>query len=273
MRRIRFGLWLALAAAIVVAGFSALAVLGAITAIFDPKPGDASLTANILIAVIGAAIIAACVRWAVHTEHRLRSHGAGDAAAAAGTSARGRPYAARYGRGYQPRLHHHRHGPVAVAIAAVIFTLVVAGMAVGTISSYTAWRLSRYVQSQGKAVPASVVSVRNIEHTSRSGTWYTADIRVALAAPVDGVSVSTVHDPQASGLAAGDPLTVLVDPQRPGYAEIPGQPYAGMADWISGIVFTLIFLLLALVYWREIAVHLRDRRRLARQAVPAAASP
>lgn len=270
MRKRPFWLWLALAAAIVLAGFSAFIALGAVINIFSPRHGGVGLGTSIATAAISIVVLAVCVRWAVHVEHRLRSRGSGSTARAGLADGR-RPGRARPVPGEDRyRLHHHRHGPVAVMVAAVIFTLVLAGVITGTVQSFGAWRLTSYVQAHGQLASATVVTVRNIKHSSRSRTWYTAVISARLRRPVHGVTATTVYDPDGASLLRGDPLTVLVDPQQPGYSELPGEPYSSMADWLIGIVFCLIVLLITVVYWHEATVRFREHRRAARLAYRAA---
>ncbi len=251
MRNTRIRHWLALTAAVVLGGVSALAAFGSFINIFSAGHDGVSPQAAIITAVLAVVVVVVCVRWAVHAEHRLRTHDAGR------PGARVRPEPAE-----RRRLYHHRHGPVTVTIGAVLFTLIALGMVIGAVQSFGAWRLSGYVQSQGALVPGTVTRVVDIEHRGRSD-WYTAQVTVLLQRPVGGVATTTVNDPTAAAVAAGEPVTVRVDPRRPGYAEFPGKPYGDAGAWISMAVFGLFMVLISGVYWGELATRIRHRRRTA----------
>jgi hypothetical protein len=96
--------------------------------------------------------------------------------------------------------------------------------------------LSGFVQAHGVRRAAVILNVQNEEHhsttTTGSGsgrhtttsTSWTALVQVSLAAPVGAQTRTTVHVPGYESAAAGDQLTVLVDPDDPAYAELPGSP-------------------------------------------------
>jgi hypothetical protein len=87
---------------------------------------------------------------------------------------------------------------------------------------------SGFVQAHGVRRAAVIVSVDNIAHTGDSpsdhATTYVALVLVTLADPVGGQARTTVHVPGYESGPPGDTLTVLVDPDDPGYAELPGSP-------------------------------------------------
>jgi Protein of unknown function (DUF3592) len=87
---------------------------------------------------------------------------------------------------------------------------------------------SGLVQAHGVRREAVIVSVDNIAHSGDSpgnhGTTYTAQVLVRLANPVDGQAQTTVHVPDFEAGRPGGTLTVLVDPDDPSYAELPGLP-------------------------------------------------
>ena len=253
MRNTRLRLWTALAVAVVLAAIAALAGLGGVISIFSTRHRDVS--GGIVIACLSIIVIVLCVRWAVRTEHRLRTVPPGS------TASPGRPERAPR---QNPRLYHHRHGPVVTAVGAIFFTLVAAGMIVGAVEGIGAWRLSRYVQAHGTERTATVESVNEVAHHGRYSTWYTSDVGVMLSAPVGGQITTTAHYPGPSTLVTGDRVTVLVDPARPGYAEFPGSAYSGAGAWIALLVFVPFMLLVAGGYGYELRVHIRDRRRGAR---------
>ena len=96
--------------------------------------------------------------------------------------------------------------------------------------------LSGFVQAHGVRRSAVIVSVQNEEHhsttTTGSGsgrhtttsTSWTALVQVSLADPVGGQARTTVHVPGYESAGPGDTLAVLVDPDNPSYAELPGSP-------------------------------------------------
>jgi hypothetical protein len=108
--------------------------------------------------------------------------------------------------------------------------------------------LSSHVQRAGVPRTGRIISVQNVEHQGpRSGSWYSALMMVRLAPPVDGHSTTTVHDPHASNLIAGEGLQILVDPQQPGYAELPGHPFVPSWVWIIPATTSLAFCLIGLL--------------------------
>jgi hypothetical protein len=96
--------------------------------------------------------------------------------------------------------------------------------------------LSGFVQAHGVRRTAVILNVQNQEHhsttTTGSGssrhtttsTSWTALVQVSLAAPVGGQARTTVRVPGYESASPGDRLTVLVDPNDPSYAELPGSP-------------------------------------------------
>jgi hypothetical protein len=90
--------------------------------------------------------------------------------------------------------------------------------------------LSSFVQAHGVRRAAVILNVDNIARTSTNpngsghSTTYTAEVLVRLAVPVGGQAQTTVHVPNYEPGGPGDTLTVLVDPDNPGYAELPGSP-------------------------------------------------
>lgn len=95
---------------------------------------------------------------------------------------------------------------------------------------------SSFVQAHGLPREAAIMRVDNIAHTSTTTTGtgssrhtvtrttYTAEVLASLADPVDGQARTTVHVPGYETKGPGDTLIVLVDPDDPGYAELPGSP-------------------------------------------------
>jgi hypothetical protein len=156
-------------------------------------------------------------------------------------------------------------GPVSLSL----FTLVIAGMAVFFFLFSFHIRAesaqSAYTQAQGVGVQATVVSVQNIQnrtHSQSGGShvFYTAVVTAALSQPVGGLSQTTVHVPHQVSYAAGQTLSVLVDPQAPGYAELPGQPSVTSKDWWAFLAGAAVCGLLAVFLGWQAIKKIRARR-------------
>lgn len=119
---------------------------------------------------------------------------------------------------------------------------------------------SALVQHHGIPVVATVAAVKNTYHSSRSGGYYTADVRMSLSAAVAGRSETVVHYPGRVEAVTGSQLRILMDPRDPGYAEVPGTPATKSWSWVVLIVFAVLFGALDLLFattW----VRLRRHRR------------
>jgi len=133
------------------------------------------------------------------------------------------------GKTWSLRLSGYAAGLVAMSIllfVGVIFLIV-------SLALRSSAALSSFVQAHGVQRQAVILNVDNIVHTSTStngsghtttSTTYSALVLVRLAHPVGGQTQTTVHVPRYETAGTGDTLTVLVDPDSPGYAELPGSP-------------------------------------------------
>jgi hypothetical protein len=98
-----------------------------------------------------------------------------------------------------------------------------------------------YTQAHGVRLAARVIS-------EDAGTAHdpTSTLAVRLRGPVNGHDTTTVHIPGTPTYSPGAPVTVVVDPQDPGYAELPGAPYNSSAQWKIplgiGLADILVFL-------------------------------
>jgi hypothetical protein len=118
----------------------------------------------------------------------------------------------------------------------------------------------------------AATNVNNHAHRERGSTWYTADIEVALSPPVLGRSSTVVRYPGQYEALAGMPLSVLVDPHDPGYAELPGSPDTKDSDWIVLAVFatiTGVFVALLGLHAFRLLIHRRRVRGSGGAATPA----
>jgi hypothetical protein len=149
----------------------------------------------------------------------------------------------------------------------VLYGALAAFLALGIFGHAEAVR-SSYTQAHGVQDNATVAAVDNTEVTgSRNGpgTWL-AQVTVDLDQPVDGVNTSVVHVPYKDRYAEGDTITVLVDPRDPGYAELPGSPFADIRSWIWWVVVSLGALALAL--WSTLRTVILFSRRRAAPGLP-----
>jgi hypothetical protein len=122
---------------------------------------------------------------------------------------------------------------LAVFACGSLLFLVTLDLAMNT---YEAGNVSRRVQHDGFASPGSVETVQNTRHGGVSvrgtGTWWTSSITVSLSKPLDGTTTTVASYPNYSLLRHGDKVNVLIDPQHPIYAELPGQPSVGSRNWL-----------------------------------------
>jgi hypothetical protein len=114
-----------------------------------------------------------------------------------------------------------------------------------------------------------VTQVHRIHHSSRTSSYNTYEYDVALSNPVNGRDTTRVHDPSQNrrDFFTGEPITVLVDPKQPSYAEIPGMPAISSKWWISIVTIGGVFVLVGgFVAWEQ------KRHRRHRKTVHAAAA-
>jgi hypothetical protein len=168
------------------------------------------------------------------------------------------------GRRWRPTSRRALAAPIMTSLALLMYLGVVAGFAAYAVNMHAQAALSSYVQHHGVPRTGGIVRVQNIEHqNSKYGPWYSARITVVLAPPMDGHSTTVVHDPHGSNLIPGEGLEVLVDPQQPAYAELPGQPFGKNWQWIVAGCFSLGIALVGVLPQVSMIVHMvrRYRRR------------
>lgn len=148
-------------------------------------------------------------------------------------------------------------------IMGAVFTLVGAGLIIGSFFARSGASVSAYTQSHGVRETAIVrnVSVSTQVHCSgstpghrtygsQSGqcfATYDARIRVALPRPVGGHATSVVHVARNVSYPRGQALGVLVDPKDPGYAELPGVPYTTQGEVLALEIVGGVLLVVGLV--------------------------
>lgn len=185
---------------------------------------------QLIVALVAIGLAFLFARRAIGAEHRLRG---------VETEADVQAQQARRQRLIRRRI---RYGPVSLAVLLLIWVGLSIGMAIGAIVNVSNAQRSSFTQDHGVRVAASVVAVDNTSVCSaRGGCSYTASIAVRLSSPVRGVTATTVSYPDRSDLASGDSVTVLVDPQQPGYAELPGHPNTTAVQWALGFVLAVLF--------------------------------
>jgi hypothetical protein len=132
---------------------------------------------------------------------------------------------------------------------------------------------SSFVQAHGVRREAVILNVDNIAHTSTTttgsgsgqhtvtSTTYTAEVLVRLADPVGGQARTLVHVPRYETEGPGGAVTVLVDPDDPGYAELPGSP---STPAVLPAIFLAVGVFLAVVSVAGSALIARSWRRSSR---------
>jgi hypothetical protein len=117
---------------------------------------------------------------------------------------------------------------------------------------------SAYTQAHGVRRAARVIS----EDTG-TGKNPTSALAVRLTRPVNGHDTTTAHIQGAPAYSPGAPVTVVVDPQDPGYAELPGDPYTSDQQWLLFLGIALAAILtIPFIAGSEVLRQLRRRRRL-----------
>jgi hypothetical protein len=106
--------------------------------------------------------------------------------------------------------------PLGLGIPMIVFSVSEHGDAART----------SYTQAHGVRRAARVIS-----EDIGTGKNPTSTAVVRLSGPVSGHDTTTVHIQGAPAYSPGAPVTVVVDPQDPGYAELPGAPYASSGKW------------------------------------------
>jgi hypothetical protein len=159
------------------------------------------------------------------------------------------------------------------AVGSALFTAI-AGLAVfGTLSGLflPKYFLSNYTQHHG-TLDSGTIS--NVSNTESRGSW-SAAVQITLDRPVDGATSTTVTVGNAVSSPDGTPVTVLVDPQDPAYAEYPGRPAYPLL-WVALFFLCpagVCALLFIFAVWRLAVIRYKNRGlpppRAGRQRVPA----
>jgi hypothetical protein len=195
-------------------------------------------------AVVFAGFVALATRWVIAIEHRLR----------------GDQPVARSFRSTSVSRRRRRYSPVTQAVLLVFIAGATAGCIVGAVKVHQQGERSSYTQSHGIQTNAIVDAVNNTQYCGRYGCNWTSAILVSPLSPVDGVTTTTVHYDAYSSLMGGQQVQVLVDPNQPNYAELPGDPFTRSYSWIVFAGLALLFGWLTVLDLRGIAKQLAHRR-------------
>jgi hypothetical protein len=159
-------------------------------------------------------------------------------------------------------------GPKGQLIVALIMYAVFAGFLIAAVAGHAAAAQSSYVQAHGVRENATVLNVDNNSSTYKGNTTWSAEVTVRLQQPVDGTTTSVVHVPYEDNSNDGDTITVLVDPDNPGYSELPGSANTTNASWIVLLVFSVLMLAIAVLTTRRTIRLFRQRRAATGYAQP-----
>jgi hypothetical protein len=153
-----------------------------------------------------------------------------------------------------------------VFIGLLIAVVIVLAFSMGVLESgFAAANKSTYTQAHGVSRAATVISVTS--NGSKSGN---ENVAASLADPADGQQSTTVHVPSTQSFSAGATVQILIDPQDPGYAELPGQRFmTASTAWGTAAAFWLIAAILMLLMIPAALGWGRQRRR---RASPSAAT-
>jgi hypothetical protein len=151
-------------------------------------------------------------------------------------------------------------------IGLLIAVVTVLAFSVGILESgFAAASKSTYTQAHGVPRAATVISV-----TSNGRKSGTEDVVASLAGPAGGRQPTTVHVPSTQSFPAGARIQALTDPQDPGYAELPGQPFmTASAAWGTAAALWLLAAPMMLLMVLAGRAWGRQRRR---RALPSAAT-
>lgn len=101
-------------------------------------------------------------------------------------------------------------------------------LAFGTYQLMTSRLQTAYTQAHGVRERATITNVDHEQDCNSGsdddGCSYSTNLTVTLPVPVHGHTSTVVYIPHQATYANGQPVTVLVDGEKPGYAELPGDP-------------------------------------------------
>jgi hypothetical protein len=122
----------------------------------------------------------------------------------------------------------------------LIVAMLLSGAIVAAILTFSSAERSSYTQDHGVRTAAHVGYVDNDTSCGRESCTKTFSAPVTLDTRVDGQTQSTIHGRGVFN-AYEQTIEVLVDPEQPGYAELPGRR---LQSWGAFIDFTILSVLL-----------------------------
>jgi hypothetical protein len=253
VNRGRSVVWLAIAFFAIVAALSAIAgasyTVNALSVDSDYSGLGPPQALSVAVGCFfGSGLLVYCL---IQLEHKLRRPGWDDDFAA---PVGGRRWRRNGGRA--------RAAPIILSFGLLTYLGVVIGFAVSAASTHAQGALSSYVQNGGVRRAGAILRVQNIEdEAAKGGPYYTALITVRLAPPMAGHSTTIVHEPQRSGLVAGQGIEILVDPHQPAYSELPGLPFVRSWQWVIASCIGLGFALVGVLPMVSMIVHMVGRYR------------
>jgi hypothetical protein len=228
--------WVLFAVLVLATGFCALVFLGGVISASGPIDKGTTRT-DLLVGAVIFALLAVALAWLARSvEHHART-GEGMRASIHRGFARGgahaRPTAPNDGvRSWYRQAHHARR------IELVWVVGVSVGLVLAAIVGFSDWQRTQETQHHGLTASGVVTKVVAVSHSSgRTGSYMSYNLDVRLSPPVRDHYATTVHTcDQSSPASVGQTVEVLVDPDDPGYAELPGQPVSIVWDGISPLL-------------------------------------
>lgn len=153
-----------------------------------------------------------------------------------------------------------RYGPHKTIMAGILIILLSFVIAFGIRQLNSAAAKSSYTQAHGIRENATVTSVDNEQscQDSPGSCSYSANVSVTLPTAVKGRTSTVAYVPHKVTYANGQSVAVLVNPEDPGYAEVPGQ--SGYTN--SGLLAVLEWPFAALVFVIGVIQAVKGTRRL-----------
>lgn len=229
-----------------IVGIDALVHAVGIHHTLNPNPDSSAVEG-----VLGEAFVtvtAVCAWLVVRITRRLRHPAAATIDSALGPDA-------------IPRTPPSRHKVLNFGLLPVVAAIITAAfvfMSTAAIVNHSYDDRSAYVQAHGLSRSAVVDRVRNIATTDKGGTRYTATFNVTVKFLSGSDRNAVVYDPERAPVKPGSTITVLLDPQQPAYAELPGHP--DKQGWILPVIFSLVAVwlgVLAVYSWLTFIARIR----------------
>jgi hypothetical protein len=163
-------------------------------------------------------------------------------------------------RGRAPRSGGGRAGTIFLIVGLLAMVTLGTVLIVYSVSLHGDAARTLYTQAHGVRQTARVIS-----EDAGTGEAPTSTATVRLSEPVNGHDITTVYIQGAPAYSPGTPITVVVDPRDPGYAELPDAPYTTSAWWeIPLVIGPAVILVVPFGLGVRYLAVLRTRRRMVR---------